>query len=303
MKSNNENLEQYSDEEITQKYMEAGDILSKVREEVKNRVKKGESLLEVANQVEKTIVDLGGQPAFPCNISRNDEAAHATPSIDDDSVFDDDMVKLDMGVHVDGYIADSAVTVDLSGNNDLVKASEDALYAAIDVIKSGVNTAEIGSVIEDTITGYGFKPVVNLTGHGLDRYIAHASPSIPNRHVDQGVVLNEGDIIAIEPFATDGAGKIGNGPWAEIYSVIGKKSVRLPAARKLMKELEKYRTLPFAKRWLKSSANSIDFSLLQLEKAGAIRSYPVLKEIEGGLVSQAEHSVIVTEDGCDIITK
>ncbi|WP_292488077.1 type II methionyl aminopeptidase [Methanohalobium sp.] len=303
MKSDDNNLKQYSEEEIIQKYMDAGDILSKAREEGKNRVKKGEKLLEVAGAVEQTIIDLGGHPAFPCNISRNDEAAHATPSIDDDSVFGDDMVKLDMGVHLDGYIADSAVTVDLSGNNDLVKASEDALNSAIDVIKSGVNTAEIGRVIEDAITGYGLKPVVNLTGHGLERYIAHASPSIPNRHVDQGIVLNEGDIIAIEPFATDGAGKIGNGPWAEIYSLIAKKSVRLPAARKLMKEVEKYRTLPFAKRWLQSSTKSLDFALLQLEKAGAIRSYPVLKEIEEGLVSQAEHTVIVTENGCEITTK
>jgi len=288
-------------EEIIENYIKAGKIVSKVRSEAKGKIRVGASLLEVAEFVEQRTVELGGQPAFPCNISRNDEAAHATPSAGDETVFGKDMVKMDLGVHIDGYIADSALTVDLSGNADLVKASEDALNAAIDVIKSGVNTAEIGSVIEDTITGYGFKPVMNLTGHGLAQYLTHAPPSIPNRHIDQGVTLHEGDVIAIEPFATDGAGKIADGSWAEIYHVVAHRPVRLPAARKLLKELEPYKTLPFAKRWLTSDRP--DFALRQLERAGVVMSYPVLKEIAGGLVSQAEHTVIVTDDGCEITTK
>lgn len=289
-------------EEIFEKHRAAGKILSQVRQEARDRVKVGASLLEVAEFVEQRTVELGGLPAFPCNISRNDEAAHATPKAGDESVFKEDVVKIDLGVHIDGYIADSAITVDLTGKNaDLVKASEDALQAAIDVIRDGVNTAQIGNVIEDTIEGHGFKPVMNLTGHGLSQYITHNPPSIPNRHIDHGVDLHEGDVIAIEPFATDGAGKIADGSWAEIYHVIAKKPVRLPAARKVLKELEQYRTLPFAKRWLKSER--LDFALNQLERAGVVRSYPVLKEVAGGLVSQAEHTVIVTADGCEIITK
>ena len=295
----NEKLQEI--EEIIEKYTKAGEILSKVRSEAKDKVRVGASLLEVAEFVEQRSVELGGQPAFPCNISRNDEAAHATPSKGDESVFGKDMVKIDIGVHIDGYIADSAVTVDLSGNPDLVKASENALAAAIDVIKGGVNTAEIGGVIEDAIRGYGFKPVMNLTGHGLARYITHASPSIPNRHIENGIVLEEGEVIAIEPFATDGAGKIADGSWAEIYHVVGYRPMRLPAARTLMKELEQYETLPFAKRWL--SSERLDITMLQLERAGVIASYPVLKEVAGGLVSQAEHTVIITDDGCEVITK
>lgn len=287
-------------EEIIGKYFKAGKILSEVRSETVKKVKIGEKLLYVAEFAENLIREKGGEPAFPVNISRNDEAAHYTPSKDDESVFGEDMVKLDIGVHIDGYIADTATTVDLSGHPELVKASESALKNAIEFIHAGVNTADIGGVIEDAITSFGYKPVVNLTGHGLAQYIQHAPPSIPNKRVPHGVVLEEGDIIAIEPFATDGAGKIHDAGNAEIYHIVSERPVRHPSARKLLKEIEKYKTLPFAKRWL---GDRVDFAMLQLVKAKIVQSYPILKEIEGGLVSQAEHTVFITEDGCEIITK
>lgn len=288
-------------EDVFQKYIQAGNILSQVRSEAVKRIKIGASLLDVAEFVEKRTVELGGLPAFPCNISRNEEAAHATPSKNDSSVFEQDMVKLDMGVHVDGYIADSALTVDFTSNQDIVKASQDGLYAAIDSIKDGVSTAEVAASIEDAITAYNLKPIGNLTGHGLAPYITHAPPSIPNRRVSQGSILHSGDVIAIEPFATNGAGKVADGSWSEIYSFIEKKPVRLPAARKIIAEIEQYKTLPFAKRWL--NMEKLDFALNQLTKSHIVRSYPVLKEIDSGLVSQAEHTVLVTDDGCEIITK
>lgn len=287
-------------EEIIGKYFKAGKILSEVRSETVKKVKIGEKLLYVAEFAENLIREKGGEPAFPVNISRNDEAAHYTPSKDDESVFGEDMIKLDIGVHIDGYIADTATTVDLSGHPELVNASESALKNAIEFIHAGVNTADIGGVIEDAITSFGYKPVVNLTGHGLAQYIQHAPPSIPNKRVPHGVVLEEGDIIAIEPFATDGAGKIHDAGNAEIYHIVSERPVRHPSARKLLKEIEKYKTLPFAKRWL---GDRVDFAMLQLVKAKIVQSYPILKEIEGGLVSQAEHTVFITEDGCEIITK
>jgi len=288
------------DAKVVEKYRKAGTILAGVRAEAAKKVKPGVPLLEVAEFVEARIKEKGAMPAFPCNISRNDEAAHATPSANDISVFGEDMVKLDIGVHVDGYIADTAITVDLSGNPELVKASEAALENAVGVVRAGISTAEIGDVIEKTISEFGYKPVANLTGHGLDRYVQHAAPSIPNRHVEQGVRLKAGDVIAIEPFATNGAGHVSEGGAAEIYRVERLKPVRLPAARELLKELEKYKMLPFAKRWLRQ--NKLDFMLNQLEATGVLRSYPVLKEDAGGLVSQAEHTIIVEEEGCQITT-
>ncbi len=288
-------------EDILEKYREAGRILSKVRAEAVDMVKVGGSLLEVAEFVENKTIELGGKPAFPCNISRNEEAAHATPKAGDTDVFGKDMVKLDLGVHIDGYIADSAVTVDLSGNPDIVKAAEAGLQAAIDAVRPGVSTGEIGDAIEKAIRSYDLTPILNLTGHGLSQYEAHDDPSVPNKHVEGGIVLKEGDVLAIEPFATDGVGAVHDGSWTEIYSLIQKKPVRMPAVRKVLKQVEEYRTLPFAKRWLES--DKLEFVLIQLEKARIFHGYPVLLESGGGMVAQAEHTIIVTEDGCEVTTE
>lgn len=288
-------------EDILEKYREAGRILSQVRVDAVDMIKVGGSLLEVAEFVETRTIELGGKPAFPCNISRNEEAAHATPKAGDTDVFGKDMVKLDLGVHVDGYIADAAVTVDLSGNPDIVKAAEAGLQAAIDAVRPGVSTGEIGAAIEDTIRSYDLSPIMNLTGHGLAQYEAHEEPSVPNRRMEGGVILKEGDVLAIEPFATDGAGAVHDGAWTEIYSIVQKKPVRMPAVRKVLKQAEEYRTLPFAKRWLES--DKLDFVLIQLERARILHGYPVLLESAGGMVAQAEHTVIVSEEGCEVTTK
>lgn len=288
-------------EEILEKYREAGRILKVVRAEAVEMVKVGNSLLKVADFVETRTIELGGKPAFPCNISRNEEAAHATPKAGDSDVFGKDMVKLDLGVHVDGYIADSAVTVDLSGNSDIVKAAEEALAAAIDVARPGITTGKIGAAIESSIRSYGLNPISNLTGHGLSCYEAHDNPSVPNRHVEGGAILKEGDVLAIEPFTTNGAGLVHDGNWAEIYSIIRKKPVRLPDVRNVLKQAEEYKELPFAKRWLNS--DKLEFALIQLERAGILHAYPVLIEVAGGLVAQAEHTIIITQDGCEVTTK
>ncbi len=288
--------------EILEKYRKAGQILAEVLAEAKPRVKLDASLLDVANFVEDAIRMRGAKPAFPCNISLDRNAAHYTPSPLDTAHFGENMVKLDAGVHVDGYIADAAITIDLSGHESLVEASYVALQAALEIIEPGTDTAQIGKVIEEAITGYGYKPVYNLTGHGLSRYLAHDEPAVPNKAMEKGTVLKEGDVIAIEPFATNGSGRISEAPINEIYGLSAARPVRLPAARKLLKEIsEEYKTLPFARRWLKGER--AEYALMQLLRSGSVHRYPVLWEVEGALVSQAEHTVVVIEKGCEVITR
>jgi methionyl aminopeptidase len=288
--------------ENLEKYRQAGRILREVREAAAGRVQKGAKLFDVAEAIEADIVARGGKPAFPVNISSDAEAAHDTPEPGDLRVFEDNIVKLDIGVHVDGYIADTAVTVDLSGNPDLVKASEAALEEAIKVVRAGASTADIGAVIEATIDGFGFKPIYNLTGHGLERFVQHAAPSIPNRKMGQGVILQAGQVIAIEPFATDGVGLVGEGHYAEIFGLSEMKPVRLPWERDMLKAIQAFDGLPFARRWLADLKRS-EKTLDALLRAGIIHAYPVLIEQEGGMVSQAEHTLIVTEDGCEVTTR
>ena len=262
----------------------------------------GASLLDVANFVEDAIRLRGAKPAFPCNISLDRNAAHYTPSPHDTARFGENMVKLDVGVHVDGYIADAAITIDLSGHESLVEASHVALEAALEIIRPGIDTAQIGKAIEEAITGYGYKPVYNLTGHGLSRYLAHDEPAVPNRAMEKGTVLKDGDVIAIEPFATNGSGRISEALINEIYGFSAFRPVRLPAARTLLKEIsESYKTLPFARRWLKGER--AEYALMQLLRSGAVHRYPVLWEVEGALVSQAEHTVVVLDKGCEVITR
>ncbi|MFW6265684.1 MAG: type II methionyl aminopeptidase [Halanaeroarchaeum sp.] len=280
---------------------EAGEILETVLAEAADRVEVGASHLEVAEFAEDRIEELGGAPAFPVNISIDEEASHATPARDDESVFGEEMVCLDVGVHVDGWIADAATTVDLSGNPEMVEAAEAALEAAIEAVEPGVHTGEIGAEIEAAIDGYDLNPVVNLTGHGLAQWDAHTGPNVPNRGLDTGVELQVGDVVAIEPFVTDGSGKVGEGSKTEIYSLLSEGRVRNRQARQVMETVaEEYRELPFAARWLDDARS--EMALRRLTMNDVLRSYPVLKEQDGALVSQAEHTIIVTEDGAEVTT-
>jgi len=292
------------DNDILEKYREAGRILTEVRDKAVKRVKVGASLLELAEHIESSIKDKGAGVAFPANVSINEEAAHATPSSNDKRVFGRDLVKLDIGAHIDGYIADTAVTIDLGSNKQIVKASQTALDAAIGIVKAGINTSEISEIIDKTITSFGVNPVVNLAGHGLEQYVPNAPPLILNKKVVMmkllkiGVNLKEGQVIAIEPFTSSGAGRVYEAGHAEIFSLLDLKPIRSSDARTVLREIETFKKLPFAKRWLKGR---VDMSLRQLEAASIIRSYPVLKD--HGLVSQSEDTVIVTVDGCEVITR
>jgi len=290
------------DSEQYQKHREAGDILQTVRDEAVDRIEVGASHLELAEWAEDRIRELGGKPAFPLNISIDEEAAHATPSIDDDATFGEEMINIDIGVHVDGWLADSAITVDLSGHDELVEASAEALDAVLEMIEPGINTALLGDVIGRTIDGYGYNPVVNLTGHGLGHWEQHTTPNIPNRKVPEGTTLSVGDVVAIEPFATDGGGKVKEGSSEEIFALEAERSIRDRQARQALDQItEQFRTLPFATRWLDTSRPEL--ALRRLKQQDIVHGYPVLKEKEGRYVSQKEHTVIVTEDGCEVTTR
>ena len=289
------------DDETLENHRQAGTVLREVLDEAAELIEPGVTHLEVAEFAEKRIYDRADGCAFPANISIDEEASHATPGGDDDAEFGEEMVCLDCGVHVDGHIADAAVTVDLSGNAELVEAAEEALDAALDVVGPGVETGEVGAAVEDTIRGYGYTPILNLSGHGVAQWDAHTGPTIPNRGVDRGVELEVGDVVAIEPFATTGRGKVSEGSKEEIYSLESDRSVRNRTARQVLDQVrEEYRTLPFAARWLDSPRG--EMAVRRLEQQGVLHGYPVLKEDDGELVSQAEHTVVITDDGCEILT-
>jgi len=290
------------DEEIINNYKEAGKVAVKMLNKAEEIVKPGVKYIEVVEELEKFYKE--AKPAFPINISVNSIAAHDTPRINDERLFEKgDVVKVDVGVQVDGYIADTAITIDLGNNNDLVKASKEALDAAIDTIKPGVNTRVVGEAIENVIKSYGFMPVINLTGHELKKYELHAGLNIPNTKTREQNIVHEG-AYAIEPFATDGAGYVVETKSSEIFSLSAGTNPRRQKARQVLRWIEEeYKTLPFAKRWIIQKFGPVEGSLSinELVRAGSLHNYPVLREGSNGLVSQTEKTIIVLDSG-NIIT-
>jgi len=296
-------------EESLSYYKKAGEIAKEVLEEGLKKIKPGVKLLEVAEFVEARIIEKGGKPAFPCNISVNEIAAHYSPTAWDEGTFEKgDLVKLDIGVHVNGYIADVAKSIDLGNkreNKKLIEASEEALKNAIDMIKPGVKTSEIGETIEETIKGFGFVPVSNLTGHQLQRWRLHGGMFIPNVKIRGGEEIKEGDVIAIEPFATNGFGRVVDQSEAIIFRYLQDRPLRMKEARVILQYAkENFNTLPFAERWVANLVPRFKLSqaLRQLIYSKAIHAYHILREKNKGIVSQAEHTVIVTKEGCEVTT-
>ncbi len=286
-------------------WRKAGKLAAEVLDFGKSLIKKGAKMLEVSDKIDAKIYELGGKPAFPSQISCDHIAAHYCAHPDDDIVFDEQLCCLDVGVHVDGAIGDNATSVDLSGKNpELVKASREALDAAIKVVAPGITLGEVGRAIHEVITSYGFAPVRNLSGHGLGRYEIHTSPSVPNYDNHDPTELEEGQIIAIEPFATKGKGMIFESEPSTIYSLIQKKPVRSPAAREVLKNIEQYDSLPFTTRWLTKNMPlfKVKFGLRELVQNGVLREHPPLPDADKGLVSQAEHTIMV-KDKPEILTK
>ena len=288
-------------EEVFERYSQAGSAASVILRKGSGLIRPDTSLLEVATQVEQMVIDAGLGVAFPVNISLNESAAHDTPSHNDERTFKTgDMVKLDLGVHLDGYIADTAMTIDLGDQSLLVEASLAARDAAISKVRPGIAIGELGAVVAKEIGSRGFKPVANLTGHGLDQYLLHMGPNVPNIAGTGGAILEEGMVIAIEPFATTGTGYVTDQKRIEIFSQRIWRSVRMPASRHILTEIEPLKGLPFARRHLKTTKP--DFALTRLVREDILHAYPVLADISGSFVSQSEHTLIVTTDGCIVTT-
>ena len=286
--------------------IKAGEILKQVKTYAKSIIKKNKPLLEIANKIEEKIFELKGEPAFPTNLSINEIAAHYTPSHDDETLASG-LLKVDIGVQVEGWTADSAFSLDLENseeNKKLIEASKNAVEAVEKIISDKSTLAEIGTLIEKTIKEKGFEPIANLTGHSMEEYDLHAGVSIPNIKNDSDFQLGEG-LYAIEPFATTGSGRVQDGKPSGIYELIDPKNVRSPLAREVLDYIiDYYSTLPFCSRWLvqEFGARAL-FALKQLEQNGNLHHFHQLVESTKAKVSQHEQTFLVKTDKVIVTTK
>lgn len=288
-------------EDEREKFLKAGKIAGLARDHGAELVREGVSYLEVAEAIEGFIRDKGGIPAFPTNIAVNDVAAHYTPTYDDEFLFrSGDLVKIDVGVHVDGYIGDTARTVEVDTHDygHIIRASQDALSVAIDMVRPGVKMRDVGGAIERAINAYNLTPIENLTGHSIERFNLHTGLSVPNvMDYSDSVVAGE-CVLAVEPFATNGKGRVDGKVSGNIFRLNHKRNVKQKELFEFANSLEtKFGTLPFAERWCYPFEKKSRQYLRKLTRMGAIITYPILVEVEGGFVSQAEHTLIVGADG------
>lgn len=282
-------------------YKKAGSIVSEALAYGGKLVKPGANILQTMVAVEDKIRALGGQPAFPAQPSIDNIAAHYCPDPDDERVFEEgQLVKLDIGVHINGRVADTAMSIDLSDDKrhaDLITAAQKARDAALKEMKPGTELGEIGLIIQNEIQDAGFSPIKNLSGHGLDDYEVHTTPTIPNFDTGDGTELEEDMVCAVEPFATTGQGKIFEQDHGNIYQFIQKRPVRGQFARQALKHINQYEGLPFCLHWLakKMGTAQAKYAMRELEQLEIVETYPPLPEVSGAIVSQAEHSVIVKD--------
>ncbi len=283
----------------TKEILKAGEIAKKVKIYAKELIKKDMPLLEIAEKIENKIIELGGKPAFPTNLSIDEIAAHYTP-FHDDKTLAKGLLKIDLGVQIDGWLSDTAFSMDLDNSNEnkkLIEASKQALKKGIDTLKIGITTGEIGKIIENSIESNNLSPIRNLSGHSISNYELHSGITIPNINDDSKTKIKKG-LYAIEPFVTNGSGKVREKNPSGIYILMETKNIRNPIAREILKYIiQKYKTLPFCERWLvKKFGTKALFALRQLEKNGNIYQFSQLVEISNSKVAQTEDTILLTED-------
>jgi methionyl aminopeptidase len=292
-----------------QDYISAGKIASEVRENARKKDHVGSTLFEICESIEKQIIQKGGKCAFPVNTSLNEIAAHYTAEPNDQKVISEtDLLKIDLGVQINGYIADTAVTVCYDPKFDfLVQAAEAALKDAMSIIRAGTKSSDVGKTIENTVKQMGCQPIANLSGHSLEQYTIHAGKSVPNIWSIGSFSFLPTEAYACEPFVTtkEGLGFVREGKTRNIFSLITRKRTKDAEADKLADHIwEKFNMLPFALRWLVPVWEEKNARILleKLVKNKVVRSYPVLTEANSQRVAQAEHTFIPQENGITITT-
>ena len=294
-------------------YIKAGKSVAAAKKLARQLIKPGSSFLEIANRCEEEILKQGCQLSFPINMSLNEIAAHYSPPIDDKTVVPDyGLLKIDLGAHFNGYIADSAFTINISNDEKLqvfIDAADQALEAAIAIFRPGTKLYELGNVIEQSIKSHGLNPVYNLGGHELQQNILHAGNFIPNSKDERhNYRLQKGDCYACEPFSTSGDGWVKNGKKSYIFRF--KKQIRKNMSYEHQNYMNKIKNncgnLPFSPRFIEKKnlipKNQIYKIIDLFVRKGILDHYPILIERTGAFVAQQEHTIIIDMDGNPFVT-
>lgn len=296
--------EDLSQKEILDILKKSGKLNLKTQRFAKKIITVGCDLSRVGLEIDKFILDNEGVPAWPVNLSVNNEAAHNSYDIEQPIFLEEnDVLKVDVGVSIDGYITDSAQTIIFHKKHEALKnASFQALLSVKNFLKQNYKQAlvsDIGRIVEEEVAGSGFKVVENLTGHVIERFNPHAQPSIPNIKNHIHIPLHEIKLpFAVEPFVSDGNGFVTESNKILIFQHLEDKPIRNKDAKTILEEIKKYQGTPFSEYWVGKNLTTFQrrFALRELLKNEIIQSFPVLSDKKGSFVSQAETTFIIDDD-------
>ncbi|KAJ1660625.1 Methionine aminopeptidase 2, partial [Coemansia sp. RSA 25] len=283
-----------------------------VRQYVRGNIRPGMDLTTIAEMVEngtRTLVEERGFEAgigFPTGLSINHCAAHYTPNAGDFvEVQQDDVLKVDFGVHVNGHIIDSAFTLAWNDRyKPLLDAVKDATNTGVREAGIDVRLGDIGAAIQEVMESYEIeldgktlpiKPIRNLCGHNIGRYLIHSGKSVPIVANRDQTRMEEGELYAIETFGTTGSGYVQEEGVCSHYAKTADGQPRLPSAKKLLHSITKnFGTLPFCRRYLDRAGESHYYlGLRHLVDAGIVTAYPPLCDVKGSYTAQSEHTFIL----------
>ena len=283
-------------------YRQAGEIAKKVKVFVKELVKPKMKLIDIAEAIDEKIFDLGGEPAFPVNLSIDEIAAHFTPEKGCEKIAEG-LLKVDFGVSVDGFIADTALSFDLTEDKrheEMMRLNQEILENITKNVKEGMVVSDVGNAAQDVLDKFNnendthYSIIKTLCGHSLDQDNIHAGLTISNYRNDNMSPLDD-MAFATEPFVTTGVGDIYEGEGGGIYALQSDGQVRDRDAREILQFIkETFHTLPFCTRWLEDEGfKKIRFSLSTLVKQGILHHYPMLIEKSKAPVSQFENTFLI----------
>jgi methionyl aminopeptidase len=315
-KVNSEKKVQVEQEDIQLKVeslRKAENIAKEVKKYIKPKINIGAKALEIINITESKIIELGGHMAFPVNLCINNIAAHYTSPLKDDalSIEEGDVVKIDIGVHMEGYIVDTAFSINFRKTDksveNIVQSTEVAVDAAKMMAKPQINTRDIGKKIETIIKGFKYRPIKELGGHQIERWTVHGKKSLPELGNQKGAIMEEGDVFAIEVFASTGEGSVhmtNNSFIYELNPYSGKVPLRRKASKQILGYVNKnYKTLPFAERWLTNEFRmGVVFGIEELVNTNKLKVHYVLAENKGVFIAQSEETILITKEGYEQLT-
>ncbi|SBT72098.1 methionine aminopeptidase 2, putative [Plasmodium malariae] len=304
----------------------AAECHRQVRKYIQSYVKPGRKMIDIVQETEKKTRELILSNklkcgwGFPTGCSLNHCAAHYTPNYGDNTVLKyDDVCKLDFGVHVNGYIIDCAFTIAFNEKYDnLIKATQDGTNVGIKEAGIDARMCDIGESIQEAIESYEIelnqkvypiKAISNLRGHSINKYIIHGGKCVPIvRQKEKSEIMEEGELFAIETFASTGKGYVTHDNECSHYMRNPDKQfvpIRLNSAKTLLKVInENFDTLPFCHRWLDDLGQTRHFMALKtLVDLNIVEPYPPLCDIKNSFTSQMEHTILLRPTCKEVLSR